>query len=88
MATLIGLTVLIIVGCIIAGAAIAMLICDADYTPAWVAGVIVGLGCFVYGICGLVAVIPSNEKQIEVEVQHPSINEEYNYCPYCGKEIE
>lgn len=27
-------------------------------------------------------------KEYEIEVQHPSMNEGYNYCPYCGKEIE
>lgn len=27
-------------------------------------------------------------KEYQVEVECPSMNEEYNYCPYCGKEIE
>lgn len=41
------------------------------------------------GLVGGTACLEAEEtKEIQIEVQHPSVNEEYNYCPYCGKEIE
>lgn len=88
MATLIGLTILFIIGCIVTGLGIWCLITGSDKILVCVLAIIMGVASIIIGICGFVVYEKSPQKEIQIEVQHPLINEDYNYCPYCGKEIK
>ena len=88
MATLIGLAIVLLLGVVIMGFGIGCLITDPKYAIAWITAIVIGLGSFVYSVYGIAVYKDASKTEIQIEVQHPSMNEGYNYCPYCGKEIE
>lgn len=55
----------------------------------WVAGVIISVTMIVVGSAfGIYLFEPNNIETPDIQQEHTEIVNQYNYCPYCGKEIK
>ena len=88
MGVIFGVTLLIISGfaSIIIG-----IIFFTDHTDySWISALLipVGIGLLIISAWGLDKLTSPEDSQVKIEEQLLSIEEGYNYCPYCGKEIK
>lgn len=72
------------------GFAVSMIMASLDKDPLmfWIIAFIVSGFLMMVGVAGGGACLEIEEtKEYEIEVECPKNDNQYSYCPYCGKEI-
>lgn len=76
------------VGLTLFAASLFALAVDWDPFWLWIAGVIISAAMMVVGSAfGTSLFEPSKTETPDIQQEHTEIVNQYNYCPYCGKEI-